>query len=255
VSGSVIIFQGMETLVSRRSALALGASALVLPRFGGTAQAAKSPVLVELFTSQGCSSCPPADTLAGELAKRDDVIVVSLNVDYWDYLGWKDTLAKPEFTKRQMNYAKSRGDGDVYTPQMVINGSAHVVGSNRGHVLDAVNDAAAAAVPIAISVQDNELHIDIGEGKSEGDATLWLMSVAREVSVDIERGENTGKTISYHNVVRMLTPAGMWKGKAESIVMPRKSVTLPHSKSCIAVLQQGDTGPVLGLGRWVVQGA
>lgn len=245
----------MEKLVSRRSALALGAAAVVLPRFSGMARAAKSPVLVELFTSQGCSSCPAADRLAGELTKRGDVIVASLNVDYWDYLGWKDTLAKPEFTKRQMNYAKSRGDGDVYTPQMVVNGASHVVGSNRGNVLDAVDNAAAASVAVAVSAHGNELHIDIGEGKSSGDATLWLMAVAPVVSVAIERGENTGKTVSYHNVVRMLTPAGMWKGKAENIVMPRKTVISAGCKSCIAVLQQGETGRVLGIGHWVQQGA
>ncbi len=245
----------MEKFLSRRSALAIGAIAIAMPTFSGVSQAAKSPVLIELFTSQGCSSCPPADKLAGELSKRDDVIVVSLNVDYWDYLGWKDTLARPEFTKRQMSYAKSRGDSDVYTPQMVINGSAHAVGSNRGNVQEVIDNAPAASVPIEISAADNELHIELGEGQARGEATLWLMSVAPEINVAIERGENSGKTVSYHNVVRMLTPAGMWKGKPEKIIMPRKSIVTPGCKSCIAVLQEGEVGPVLGVGRWVVPGA
>ncbi len=245
----------MENLLSRRKALTLGAAALASPAFVGRSRAAKAPVLVELYTSQGCSSCPAADALAGDLLKRDDLVVVSLNVDYWDYLGWKDTLAKPEFTKRQMDYAKARGDGDVYTPQMVINGAAHAVGSRRGNVLEAVNSAAAASVPVAVSAGENEIQIDLGAGLVTGDATLWLLSVAPEVTVKIERGENSGSTITYHNVVRNLVPAGMWNGEAKQIVMPRKSIMTKDCKSCIAVLQSGMTGPLLGLGLWKTSAA
>ncbi len=239
----------MEKNLSRRSVLALGATALAFPPVAGKALAAKPPVLVELFTSQGCSSCPPADKLAGKLATRDDVVVVSLNVDYWDYLGWKDTLARAEFTKRQMDYAHARGDGDVYTPQMVINGAAHVVGSNQGPVEDAIATAAAASVAVNVSAKENELIIDIGEGAAS-EATIWLMAVNPAVEVVIERGENSGSTITYHNVVRGLVPAGMWKGTAKQIVMPRKSVMAANCKSCIAVLQRDETGPLLGIGRW-----
>jgi hypothetical protein len=239
----------MENAVSRRSVLALGAAAIASTHFSGEASAAKAPVLVELFTSQGCSSCPPADKLAGKLAARRDVIVVSLNVDYWDYLGWKDTLARAEFTKRQMDYAHARGDGDVYTPQMVINGTSHVVGSNRKPVEDAIANAAAAVVSVTVSAKQNELIIDIGDGAAV-EGTLWLMSVNPAVEVAIERGENSGSKITYHNVVRNLVPAGMWKGSAKQIVMPRKSVVAANCKSCIAVLQRDETGPLLGIGRW-----
>jgi hypothetical protein len=239
----------MENAVTRRSVLALGAAAIASARFSGKASAAKPPVLVELFTSQGCSSCPPADKLAGVLAAREDVVVVSLNVDYWDYLGWKDTLARAEFTKRQMDYAHSRGDGDVYTPQMVINGATHVVGSNRKPVEDAIANAAAAVVPVTVSAKKNELTIDIGEGAAI-EATLWLLAVRPSVEVVISRGENSGSTIAYHNVVRSLVPAGMWKGSAKQIVMPRKSIVAADCKSCIAVLQRDETGPLLGIGRW-----
>ncbi len=245
----------MEKHLSRRSALgsalALGATALVAPQVIGTARAATPPVLVELFTSQGCSSCPAADKLAGELSKRRDVVVLSLNVDYWDYLGWKDTLAKSEFTKRQMDYAHARGDGDVYTPQMVINGAAHVVGSNKGPVKDAIANAVPAAVSIAMSASKNELKIDLGSGEA-GEATLWLMAVVPAIEVTIERGENSGSTITYHNVVHSLVPAGMWKGSSKQIVMPRKSIMTANCKSCIAVLQRDETGPLLGIGRWDV---
>jgi hypothetical protein len=239
----------MEKLLSRRSALALGTAAVALPQIGGIAAAAKPLVMVELFTSQGCSSCPPADRIAGALTKRDDVIVVSLNVDYWDYLGWKDTLAKPEFTKRQMDYAHQRGDGDVYTPQMVINGAHHVVGSRDSAIKDAIVAAAPAAVPVSIDATKNEIVISAGDGEAR-DATLWLMAVTPSVEVEISRGENSGSTFTYHNVVRNLVPAGMWKGKAQRFVMPRKAIVSGKNAMCIAVLQEGETGPVLGLASW-----
>ena len=134
---------GMENNLNlnRRHVLGLTAAGLTLPFITTKASATAAPVLVELFTSQGCSSCPPADKLAAELMKQPGVTVVSFNVDYWDYLGWRDTLAKPEYTTRQMDYAHSRGDNDVYTPQMVINGAAHVVGSNQTAVVDAIASA------------------------------------------------------------------------------------------------------------------
>jgi hypothetical protein len=238
----------MSRVFSRRKALGLGAAVLATPVLGRSAEAAAAPILVELFTSQGCSSCPPADRLAGEMRKNKQLIVVSLNVDYWDYLGWKDTLAKAEYTKRQMDYAHARGDGDVYTPQMVINGQRHAVGSRKSDVEAAISKVRPAQVPVSISSDSKEIVVEIGAGEAT-DATLWLMSIAPEVSVDIERGENTGATVTYHNVVRKLSPVGMWKGEAMKVRLPRASLTTENCKSCVAVLQDGNVGPVLGLAR------
>ena len=119
--------------LSRRTALKLIVAASAAPLIASRAEAVTSPVLVELFTSQGCSSCPPADKLAAQLKAMPGVHVVSMNVDYWDYLGWHDTLAKPEYTQRQMDYANQMKGGGVYTPQMIINGTWHAVGSDKKH--------------------------------------------------------------------------------------------------------------------------
>ncbi len=237
--------------LTRRSTLGL---ALAAPFVIKSAVAATVPVLVELFTSQGCSSCPPADRLAAELKSQPGVTVVSFNVDYWDYLGWRDTLAKPEYTQRQMDYAHARGDNDVYTPQMVINGEAHAVGSNQAVVERAIASAQrkASNLPLQLSATDKELIVDLAKGEAGGEVTLWLMAIAPSVTVKIERGENTGQSITYHNVVRKLVPAGMWDGSAATLKLPRKAIMTPDCTSCTAVLQQGKVGPVLAMAQWHV---
>jgi hypothetical protein len=237
----------MENSISRRKTLGMLCAGLAMPALIGRASAATTPVLVELFTSQGCSSCPPADKLAGELMGQPNVTVVSLNVDYWDYLGWKDTLAKPEYTKRQMDYAHSRGDMSVYTPQMIINGAAHVVGSNGGSVRSAIAEAK-SALALNISATESDIKIDLPKGEAEN-ATLWLMSIASSVNVKIERGENIGKAITYRNVARKLLKVAKWNGAAASIIVPRKEMISSEGHSLIAVLQEGDVGPVMGLGK------
>lgn len=237
--------------LTRRHALGL---ALATPLAIGPSAGATTPVLVELFTSQGCSSCPPADKLAGDLSTHPDLIMVSLNVDYWDYLGWRDTLAKPEYTQRQMDYAHTRGDNDVYTPQMIINGEAHAVGSNQAAVENAIAVARRKAENLALNLKatENELIVELPKGQSGSEATLWLMAIASSVSVKIDHGENTGKSITYHNVVRQLVPAGMWDGTATTLKLPRKGIMSADTKSCIAILQQGKVGPVLALAQWRV---
>lgn len=245
----------MENLsLTRRKALSLAAAGFASPLIAKQASAASTPVLVELFTSQGCSSCPPADRLAAELKNQPGVTVVSLNVDYWDYLGWRDTLAKPEYTARQMDYAHSRGDNDVYTPQMVINGAAHVVGSNQGTVEKAIANARhkPATIAIQLNATEKELIVNLPNGDAGAEATLWLLAIAPTVTVKIERGENTGKTVAYHNVVRNLVPAGMWDGTATTLKLPRKGIMSADTKSCIAVLQHGKVGPVFGMAQWYI---
>ena len=236
--------------MSRRKLIATGAATLSAPFIlRSMALAGASPVLVELFTSQGCSSCPPADEFAGELAKDPNVIVLSFNVDYWDYLGWRDTLAKPEYSQRQYDYARSRGDADVYTPQMVINGATHAVGSQRTAVNDKIKSAKPLTATMVLSLTEKEIHVEVGAQPVTGDSTLWLMAVSPDVSQVIERGENAGATISYHNVVRNMVPAAMWKGEALKASWMRSAVMTPECKFCVAVLQKDKTGPVLAIAR------
>jgi hypothetical protein len=241
-----------ERSLTRRNALGLLGAAAATPFLTAQARAATSPVLVELFTSQGCNSCPPADKLAAQLKAMPGVHVVSLNVDYWDYLGWRDTLAKPEYTQRQMDYSNVRGDNAVYTPQMVVNGAQHAVGSDKSAVEALIEAARAKPLPVnlGVTVDDMEVTVTMGEGQAVPEATLWLMALAPHVDVKIERGENSGSVISYTNVVRKLVPAGMWDGKANTIKLPRKGVFTADCKACLAVLQRGKVGPVLGLANW-----
>src|SRR5689334_8676650 len=146
--------------------------------------------VVELFTSQGCSSCPAADAALGRLAKRDDVIALSLSVDYWDYLGWKDTLANPKFSERQRAYGKSRGDGKIYTPQVVVNGLTHVNGSDESQIGRLIEKTAKTLAPqrvsIKLSKEKDKLVVDAGAaqpGSTAKEATLWLAVVAKSVTV------------------------------------------------------------------------
>lgn len=210
--------------------------------------------IVELFTSQGCSSCPPADVFAAELAKREDLVVLSLPVDYWDFLGWKDTLARPAYSERQRAYARSRRDRNVYTPQMVVNGRAHVIGSYRDEVRKTIEATAAEfeaeRVEVDIEVDGNLLRVEIGDGKPEfpvKNATIWLALYDHSESVKIGRGENHGKKITYTNVVRELTPIGMWSGKAKQITLPQDDLMRSVYDGCAVIVQAHDNGPIYGV--------
>lgn len=209
--------------------------------------------VVELYTSQGCSSCPAADAVLGQLAGRDDVIAVSFSVDYWDYLGWKDTLAQSKFAERQKAYAKALGDGMVYTPQVVVNGAAHANGSDEGKILAAIEKTnksiAPSHVPVRVSVVDSKLVVDVGAappGATPKDATVWLAIISPTVQVPITRGENKGKTVTYSNVVRELMPIGMWSGKPMTVQLQRHSIMHTGAESCAVLVQQGRAGPIVG---------
>ncbi len=209
--------------------------------------------VVELFTSQGCSSCPTADALLETYAKRPDVLALSFSVDYWDYLGWKDTLANAKFTKRQRYYAKARGDGQVYTPQMVVNGTAHVVGSNKSAIDAALvagnKTGPALRVPLKLQGQGQHLVVDCaGEVDSAAakDATLWLLHVTKRVDVPIKRGENSGRSISYFNVVREMMPIGMWSGQPLTVKLERHAIAQAGGELYAVLLQQGQAGPIIG---------
>jgi hypothetical protein len=209
--------------------------------------------VVELFTSQGCSSCPNADALLGKMANRDDVIALSLPVDYWDYLGWKDTLASPKFSERQRAYARTRGDGAIYTPQAVVNGLVHVNGADEGVIQNTIDKTgktvATAYVPIRLTENKERLVVETGSavaGVPAKEATLWLAVIAANVTVPITRGENQGKTVTYNNVVRELMPIGMWNGKPMTVQLERHSFMRPGADRCAVFLQQGKAGPIVG---------
>ncbi len=210
--------------------------------------------VVELFTSQGCSSCPTADALLSKMANRDNVIALSMPVDYWDYLGWKDTLANPKFSERQRAYAHARGDGQIYTPQAVVNGLVHVNGADEGMIGNTIEKTgkavAAGYVPIRLSeTKEQRLVVETGPaqaGVAAKEATLWLAVIATNVTVPIARGENQGKTITYSNVVRELMPIGMWNGKQMTVQLERHSFMRPGTDRCAVFLQQGKAGPIVG---------
>ncbi len=209
---------------------------------------------IELFTSQGCSSCPPADALMSEFQHDPDLITVSLPVDYWDYIGWKDTLAQPDFSKRQKAYAMARGDNHVYTPQVVVNGVTHVVGSDRGEILAAARSSfgekGAMMLQLALQSDSDKLTVDAGEALFDSAkwGALWLMHIARARTVAIGRGENTGKTITYTNVVRDIRKIGDWNGHATRYEIPAADLKTSDSDGYALVLQAssgGRIGPVL----------
>ena len=178
--------------------------------------------VVELFTSQGCSSCPPADALWVELAKRPDLVALTFNVDYWDYLGWKDTLAHPSFTARQRAYALLRSDRQVYTPQAVVNGMKPCVGSDRAQVESLIAPAGGSSLPVEVSAVEREgsVTVEVAAGDGHKTADVWVLPVLRSHTVQIGRGENSGRTATYANVVRGLIRVGEWRGEPARFELP-----------------------------------
>ena len=231
----------------------LGTVALSTSLFSPAAMAEiKNLVVVELFTSQGCSSCPPADKLLGELAKKPNIVALSLNVDYWDYLGWRDTLGSPENSRRQKLYAHVRGKRQVYTPQMIINGDVDIVGSRRKEVLNEVarQETLGGRIDMTMSDDKDQIVINVAaspDSEKPQSGTIWLMVTSPQITVPIKRGENIGKKIVYHNVVRQMIPAGMWNGKAIRLVLPKAGLDTSGERDCVALLQQGKLGKVLGV--------
>lgn len=187
-------------------------SALLL---AAPAVAEQKAVVVELFTSQGCSSCPPADEFLHELAKHDDIVALALHVDYWDYIGWKDSFALPEHAVRQRAYAAVNGRRVIYTPQMVINGSDHVVGNSPRDVADVIEQhrKQPQTVDIRLSRDGGEVVVE-ADPMTDIDTplTVQLVRYTPSSTVKITRGENAGRTISYANVVTEITQLGVWKG-------------------------------------------
>ncbi|PJI42013.1 thioredoxin family protein [Ferrovibrio sp.] len=216
-------------------------------------QTAAAPVVLELFTSQGCNSCPPADALMQDWLRQPDIIPISLHVDYWDYLGWKDTLSKKGHGIRQQDYARNSGKREVYTPQVVVNGKYVVVGSDRKAVEKAL-EKARRMPSVAIAAERNnttgnwQITVPAVAG-FEGEAKLVLCRYDTQHEVAIERGENSGKTLNYLNVARSWGDLGRWKGQSASYDLPDLTGTDWGRQGAMVMLQivtSEGVGPVLG---------
>ena len=206
--------------------------------------------VVELFTSQGCSSCPPADAFLGELAKRDDILALSVHVDYWDYIGWKDVFASPRNTQRQRDYAAKMRLGYVYTPQMVIQGADHATGSDRSGVWAKIKKAAKTKrVPVAISLAGGKIRVTVPGAHTTDKAAVWLAVYGSKMETEIKRGENAGRTIVYHNVVSDMIRVGTWSGQPLDIPTAVDGMGAKGRDGCAVILQSLKTGRILGAAR------
>ena len=217
----------------------------------GSASADKRTVL-ELFTSQGCSSCPPADVLLKEFSADDSVLALSFAVDYWDYLGWKDTLASRANTERQYSYAAQRGDRSVYTPQIIINGREHAVGNDSRAIKRSIDrqqkdHGGTMGVEVDLTVSGDAITVGLGsarDGVRSRSAKVWLVLYAKKRVVKIARGENRGKTITYTNVVRDMVALGDWTGEAARMSLSHKSIKASKRDydHCVVIVQHDDRG-------------
>ena len=205
--------------------------------------------VVELFTSQGCASCPPADALLTMLAEQEDVVALAYHVDYWDYVGWEDTFGDAAFSDRQRAYAKSWGSSRIYTPQMVVNGTEGVIGSRRGEVHNALDGV---TLPLAVEVtRDGDmLKITIPPNTSLDNAVVWMVTYMDRADVSIGSGENAGKSMVYTQVVTGRQVLGMWEGATgANLKLPIPEVLADNSTGIAVIVQQesdGLPGPILG---------
>ena len=204
---------------------------------------AQNPVVVELYTSQGCSSCPPADALLQELSEQRDVIALALHVDYWDYLGWKDEFAHPAFSHRQSLYAHTWRQRTVYTPQMVIHGGEYMAGNQRASVMREIAQAQArpAGAEIEATRQGTRAVITIRPLAGAAPSKIYMVRYIPRATVSIERGENAGREIEYINIVRDWMVAADWDGLQTISLTPSDLGTDPW----VVIVQQDGTGPIL----------
>jgi hypothetical protein len=205
-------------------------------------------VVVELYTSQGCSSCPPADQLLKKIAQEyDDVIALALHVDYWDYIGWKDVFADPAFSKRQKDYARAAGHRSVFTPQMVIGGIDHVVGFKPMDVANVIQKHRAVSddVQVTATVAGNDVVVTLIPRQTSGSYRVSLIGYSDGETVAIKRGENAGKSISYANTVRQLVDLGDWNGRSVTTLRHEK----PEGAHAAVLVQKDGMGPVVGAAR------
>ncbi len=230
----------MSRLLGLTAGLALAAIA------AGTVQAQEQErlVVVELYTSQGCSSCPPADDIFAELTRRPGVLPLALHVDYWDYIGWKDIFAQPAFTDRQKSYARAAGSRTIYTPQIVVGGVDHIVGAKAMQIVDLIEAHAAledrAILRLTRSGDLIEIRAEAREGLS-APVIVQLVRYLPEETVLIERGENAGRTITYANIVTDWRRLGEWTGEAP-LAMEAQA---PGEQPTAVILQHEGPGEII----------
>ena len=248
--GAIGILRGLAAIASACFAASIcGAPSI--------AKSSGNPTVLELFTSQGCSSCPPADKLLQKYAAQGHIIALTFNVDYWDYLGWKDTLGQASFTKRQKNYAYARGDGQVYTPQIVVNGMYHAVGSRPAEIDRAItksnNRRSTRRIPISVEATKTDFVITIGGSNEQvSRATVWIAAVAPKVTISVKKGENGGRRLTYHNVVRHLMPVATWTGQQLNLRLRQRDVLRSGTKQSAVWVQTSNNGPILAA-AWLPQ--
>ena len=202
------------------------------------------PVVVELFTSQGCSSCPPADAYVGKLSAQSDVLALSFHVDYWDDLGWRDRFALAQSVERQNIYARNLRRSSVYTPQLVVDGRDDHVGSDGRAVATALSENR-DGVPVGVSVRDADVLVELGAYPNAAPSDVVLVAYLRHAVSAIGRGENAGRTLDEFNIVRDIRTLGLWKGQVETFHVPVSS--LPPDATDVAVLvQPSGQAPIIG---------
>jgi hypothetical protein len=238
----------MSSIFTRRATTALVITSLfAFSAFACAADAGHVKAVVELFTSQGCSSCPPADRLLTELAQDPETLAMSLPVDYWDYIGWKDTLAEPTYADRQRAYARASGRGAVYTPQAVVNGVADAIGSDRVQIeaakAQSLKRPDILSAPLSVSEQGGSIEISIGAAAGKTyKAGVYLIALAAKRTVAIKRGENAGSTLTYSNVVRGITKVGEWTGAPIVLKASLDQAHLDGADSYAVIVQEGGRG-------------
>ncbi|HEX9462138.1 MAG TPA: DUF1223 domain-containing protein [Alphaproteobacteria bacterium] len=226
---------------SRRRVILGGVTAALAVSNARLAAAQPAPVVVELFTSQGCNSCPPADAYLAELARQPGILPLAYHIDYWDRLGWRDPFSSPAATARQTDYAHALRLKTVYTPQMVINGRYDAVGSDRREVAAAIAAAGSStgAVPVELLAENGALSVRLGAGIGQGRVFLIAYDLRHETRV--RGGENAGRTLVNTNIVRAIEELGAWTGGALT-----RSRPLPPPGTGIAVLLQSSDGAIIG---------
>ena len=239
-------------VLGRRSVLIAGAGLLAArPALAESNGPSNGPWAIELFTSQGCSSCPPADRLLGKLARRPDIVALSFHVDYWDYIGWKDRFASKATTERQRAYARTLKQRYVYTPEMVVDGRVNRPGTTSGQIEDMLSKARRTstmrATPKLNRMADGSLRIWLAAQKLERAADVMLFVYDRRHSTPIARGENEGRRIDNFNVVRRFERVSSWTGAEASWTVPADR--LGPDQGLAVLVQQADQGPVLGANK------
>ena len=199
-------------------------------------------VVVELFTSQGCSSCPPADALLERLSGRDDVIALSLHVDYWDYIGWKDKFASPAHTKRQQAYARAGGRRSVYTPQMIVNGLDDVAGTALMDVVDMIDrhSRRQPVIELVLRRSPNKVWVGAKPLRKIGPSVVQVAYISSREVVEIKRGENAGRKLHYTNVVKRIDRLRRWSGAAPLTL----EIALKQHEQAVLLIQQEGHGAI-----------